>query len=121
MTQSSKKPGRSGFFRTISSRLMAVVALFACAMIAIIAALTYMDAQSIYSARRDELRTVTEVAFKTVEQQYQDFKNGKLPEAEAQARAKAALRAMRYNATDYFFVQDDNGVTIVHGARADQE
>jgi methyl-accepting chemotaxis protein len=121
MTQSSNKPGRGGFFRTISSRLMAVVALFACAMIAIIAALTYMDAQSIYSARRDELRTVTEVAFKTVEQQYQEFKSGKLSEAEAQTRAKASLRAMRYNATDYFFVQDDGGVTIVHGARPDQE
>jgi methyl-accepting chemotaxis protein len=121
MTQSSKKPGRGGIFGTISSRLMAVVVLFACGMIAIIAALTYMDAQSISSARRDELRTVSEVANKVIEQQYQEFKAGKIPEAEAQARAKAAVRAIRYNSGDYFVVQDEKGVTLVHGTRADQE
>ena len=110
-----------GFFASIRARLTAVVAMFALALIALVATLTWMAGDSIYTARRDELKTVTQVAYKVIEGQYQEFKSGKISEVEAQARAKAALRLMRYNTSDYFFVQNDAGVTIVHGARPDQE
>ncbi len=109
------------FLGSIRARLFGVVALFAAALIAMVATLAWIDARDIYAGRRDELRTVIEVAYKVVEQQYNEFKNGKISEAEAQERAKANLRAMRYNTNDYFFVQDKDVVTIVHGARPDQE
>ena len=121
MTQSSEKSGQGGLFKSIGSRLMAVVLLFAFAMIAIVTALTYMAADAIYASRRDQLRTVTETTYKVIEAQYLQFKAGKISEAEAQERAKAAARAIRYNKDDYFFIQDDVGSTIVHGARPDQE
>ncbi|SRR5579883_484916 len=114
------RPGK-GFFTSIRARLAAVVAMFALALVALVATLTWISADSIFSARRDQLKTVTQVAYKVIEGQYQDFKNGKISETEAQERAKAALRLMRYNTSDYFFVQNDGGVTIVHGARPDQE
>ncbi len=121
MTQGNGKSGRGGLFKSISARLVAVISLQALALVAIVALLTWQAAQSIYSARQDELLTVTQVAYKVIEQQYQEFKNGKISEVEAQERAKATLRASRYNTNDYFFVQDEKGVTIVHGVRADQE
>ena len=79
-----------------------------------VATLTWIDARDIYAGRQDELRTVIEVAYKVVQQQYDEFKKGTISEAEAQQRAKASIRAMRYNANDYFFVQDKDVVTIVH-------
>ncbi|SEC67923.1 methyl-accepting chemotaxis sensory transducer with Cache sensor [Rhizobiales bacterium GAS191] len=121
MKQPDEKTGGRRVFKTIRSRLAAIVALFAFALVAVVTALTWMGADAIYAARRDQLRTVSEVANKVIEQQYQEFKAGKISEAEAQLRAKAAVRAMRYNTNDYFFVQDDVGTSIVHGARPDQE
>jgi methyl-accepting chemotaxis protein len=112
---------RPRFLASIRARLAGVVALFAVALIAIVSLLTWMEAGAIYSARQDELRTVTQVAYKVIERQYDEFKSGKITEAEAQERAKANVRAMRYNTNDYFFVQDNDIVTIVHGVRPDQE
>jgi methyl-accepting chemotaxis protein len=121
MHTGSMKTGGRRLFKTIRARLAAVVVLFAVALTAIVAALTWMEADTVFAARRDQLKTVSEVAYKVIEQQYQDFKNGKISEPEAQERAKAAVRAMRYNTNDYFFVQNDDVVTIVHGTRPDQE
>jgi len=118
-TAAASRPRR--FLGSIRARLMGIIALFAVALIALVAGLTFMAARDIYTGRQDELRTVIEVAYKAVEQQYNDFKSGAISEDEAQRRAKAIVRALRYNAKDYFFVQDKNLITIVHGVRPDQE
>ena len=78
-------------FNSVRARLAATVALFGIALVAIVAVLTWIDADSIFAARRDELKTVSQVALKVVEQQYEHFKAGKITEAEAQERAKAAI------------------------------
>ena len=118
---STNARGAKGFLTSIRARLAAVVVMFALAIIAVAATLTWMEADSIFAARRAQLQTVTQVAYKIIEGQYQEFKNGKVSEADAQDRAKAAIRLLRYNEKDYFFVQNDTGVTIVHGVRPDQE
>ena len=94
------------FLGSIRARLLGIIFLFGVALIAIVAALAWFAARDIYAGRQDELRTVVEVASKVVQQQYDEFKKGTISEAEAQQRAKASIRAMRYNANDYFFVQD---------------
>ncbi|HXZ16191.1 MAG TPA: cache domain-containing protein, partial [Roseiarcus sp.] len=80
----------------------------------------WFDARDIYAGRQDELRTVIDAASKVVQQQYDEFKKGTISEAEAQQRAKASLRAIRYNADDYVFAQDKDIVLVVH-PRADLE
>ena len=109
------------FLGSIRARLMGIVLLFGVALITMVAALSWFAARDIYAGRQDELRTVVEVASKVVQHQYDEFKKGTISEAEAQQRAKASIRAMRYNTDDYFFVQDKDIVIIVHGSRPDQE
>jgi methyl-accepting chemotaxis protein len=109
------------FLGSIRARLLGIIALFGVALVAMVATLTWIDARDIYAGRQDELRTVTEVAYKVMEQQYNEFKSGRISEAEAQQRAKASVRALRYSGDEYFFVQDKNVINIVHGTRADQE
>jgi methyl-accepting chemotaxis protein len=121
MTPIRKKTERRGRFGSIRTRLAGIVALFAFALLATVAVLTWMEANAIYAARQNELQTVIQVAYKVVERQYDEFKSGKISEAEAQERAKANVRAMRYNINDYFFIQDNDIITIVHGVRPDQE
>ena len=120
MSSTSRIPGLS-WFGTIRGRLAGVIALFALAMIALVAFQAWRGVGEIYAARQEQLRNVVEVAVKAIEGQYNAFKAGKISEAEAQERAKSILRAMRYNETGYLFAQDDNIITIVHGARPDQE
>ena len=57
---------------SIRARLAGIVALFAAALIAIVAVLTWLEASAIYAARQDELKTVTQVAYKVIERQYDD-------------------------------------------------
>ncbi len=109
------------FLGSIRARLLGFIVLFGLALIAIVAMLSWFAACDIYAGRQDELKTVIEVASKVVQQQYDEFKKGTISEAEAQQRAKASIRAMRYNTDDYFFVQDKNVVIIVHGARPELE
>ena len=109
------------FLGSIRARLLGFIALVGVALIAIVAALTWSSVRDIYAGREDELRTVIEVATKVAQQQYDEFKKGTISEAEAQQRAKASIRAMRYNASDYFFIQDKNVFLIVHGVRSELE
>ena len=121
MTSPAENSRRHHFLASIRARLLGIIALFGAALVAMVATLTWIDARDVYAGRQDEMRTVIEVASKVVQQQYDDFKKGTISEAEAQQRAKASVRAMRYNENDYFFIQNKDVVTIVHGVRADQE
>jgi len=105
----------------IGGRLAAVVGLFAMSLIAVVAALCYVNASTVHQARREQIKNVIDASFGVIERQYKDAQEGKVPEKEAQERAKAALRMVRYNKTDYIFVIDDNFKTIVQGARPDTE
>ncbi len=120
MSIPSRLPGRARL-GSIRGRLASVVAMFALALIALVGVQTWRSIGETYAARRDQLRNVVEVAYKAVESQYAAFQAGRISEAEAQERAKAVVRAMRYNSNDYFFVQDENVITLVHGVRPDQE
>jgi methyl-accepting chemotaxis protein len=121
MSSASSNASGISWFNSIRGRLSVVIGLFAFAMIALVAYQTWRGVQDIYAARQEQLRDVVEVAHKAVEGQYAAFKAGKISEAEAQERAKAIVRSMRYNGTAYLFVQSDDMITIVHGARPDQE
>jgi methyl-accepting chemotaxis protein len=121
MSQSATPAGRPHILSTIRARLASVVGLFALGIVAVVAILSWLDAGTIYEGRRAQLKTVTDVAIKAIEQNYGMFKDGKISEQEAMERAKAVVRAMRYNKDDYFFVQDDAIKTIVHGTRPDRE
>ncbi|HXZ14422.1 MAG TPA: methyl-accepting chemotaxis protein, partial [Roseiarcus sp.] len=120
MTPSSEKRQRAAFLGSIRARLLGIIGLFGVALVAIVAVLAWFDARDIYAGRQDELRTVIEAASKVVQQQYDEFKKGTISEIEAQQRAKASLRAIRYNENDYVFAQDKDLVLIVH-PRADKE
>jgi methyl-accepting chemotaxis protein len=98
-----------------------IIVLFGVALVAIVTVLAWFAARDIFAGRQDELRTVVEVASKVAQQQYDEFKNGTISEAEAQQRAKASIRSMRYNTNDYLFVYDKDLVAIVLGPRPELE
>ncbi len=119
MTPLRKTRQHAAFLGSIRARLLGIIGLFAVALIVVVAALCWFAARDIYAGRQDELRAVVEVASKVVQQQYDEFKKGTISEDEAQRRAEASLRAMRYNTTDYLFVYDKDLFAIVLDPRPD--
>ncbi|MGP0093129.1 MAG: methyl-accepting chemotaxis protein [Xanthobacteraceae bacterium] len=90
-------------------------------MVAVVAVLCWMSASQIVEDRRAQLKNVVDVVHSVVERHYKDAQEGKVPEKEAQDRARADLRVMRYNTNDYVFVLDDTAKNLVFGPRPEYE
>ncbi len=120
MSSEMRPSGRTAFFGSIRARLAEGVILFGVALAALCAVMMWFQTREIHGGREDQVRVAVEVAVNAIDQQYQEFKAGKISEAEAQTRAKNVLRASRYNADDYLFAIDDDVVIVAH-PRADQE
>ena len=64
--------------------------------------------------RKSDLMNVSQVALTTVKSLAAQAESGALTKEEAQARAKAALKAMRYGSDGYFSVSTSNELLIMH-------
>ncbi len=76
---------------------------------------------TMYEERQRSIRNVVEVAVSIADFYNKESVAGKLSQADAQARAKDAIRALRFAKGDYFFVYNINGITEVHGTRHELE
>ncbi|PLW75052.1 methyl-accepting chemotaxis protein [Cohaesibacter celericrescens] len=111
----------SNLFRSVSSKLYALVAFFTLSFIAMqVYQLQTLDG-NLDAFKRNEIKSVVEAAYNVTNQHYQMAKNGQLSEEEAQKRAKDALRGMRYQGEDYVFVFDYEGINQVHPAKPASE
>ena len=70
---------------------------------------------------KSEVKKMVEVATSTITYYGSQEQQGVLSRAEAQDRAKTAVRNMRYGNGEYFFIYDYQGVTLVHGLRPQLE
>jgi methyl-accepting chemotaxis protein len=70
--------------------------------------------QTVVEERQAKVKSITTTALGILTTYHKEAQAGRLPEAEARARAFAAIGAMRYDGTEYVFVFDGNGVTLVH-------
>ncbi len=99
---------------SLSVRLYALVAL---ALAVLVGALTYSLFQS-YDAlvheRRMGLAQINDQAISIFEKYYKEEVAGTLTREEAQARAKDATGAMRYNPDGYYFIIDMKPAMVMH-------
>ncbi|PWC37935.1 methyl-accepting chemotaxis protein [Azospirillum sp. TSO35-2] len=71
--------------------------------------------------RKAKVKEMVDAAASVIALYGEQEKAGTLPRAEAQDRARSAVRAMRYGNGEYFFVYDYDGVSLVHGLRPQVE
>ncbi|MFO0753232.1 MAG: bacteriohemerythrin [Thermodesulfovibrionales bacterium] len=76
-------------------------------MIVLAAGLLISLKQTLLEDKKTMTRQVVEAAYGVIEHFYALSKEGKLPEDEAKAAAKAALASLRYSGKEYFWVNDD--------------
>ena len=69
--------------------------------------------------RQQELNHVTDVAVSAVQRLYDLAKSGAITEQEAQQQALATVKVMRYATNEYFWINNMDGVMVMHPIRAD--
>ena len=71
--------------------------------------------------RKLTLQSAVEIAYSTVQGFHARETAGEFSRAEAQKRAHDALRAMRYQGKEYFYVYDSKGMGVMHPIRPEYE
>lgn len=104
---------------SISMRLVAMTGAFAIAIIALtIASLLIVNAM-LQEQRRGELVSIADAALSQIEALRARSQDGQLPLDQAQAMALTALSDVRYRGSEYLFVYDESGTTLMHPIRPD--
>jgi diguanylate cyclase (GGDEF)-like protein len=76
---------------------------------------------SLMQDRESEVKHLLQVGYSTVELYYGQSRKGLITDAQAREAAVNALRAMRYDDSNYFCVWDLNGTGVAHGGRPELE
>ena len=123
VTSSSQAPNRSRAWASLGamsiSRQFTFIALLGVALAVCGIALTLYTAFSqAQQARQDEVRHLTQVGASVVDAFVQQAESGAIPVATAQHDALTALKTIRYDGTNYFFVLSDGGVMLAHPNKA---
>ncbi|QQR69601.1 MAG: cache domain-containing protein [Alphaproteobacteria bacterium] len=98
----------------IGTRLAIIVGVMALGMIGICAFALQTERASMINEHKDMLRNLVEQAHSTVAAYQKAAEKGELTEAEAQKRALATIASMRYDGTNYIWVNDMQGVFLSH-------
>lgn len=80
--------------------------------------------ENLLEDRKEKTRNVVEVAYSAIEQYALLALNGKIKEADAKAAALKHLAGLRYNDRDYFWINDEQAVVLMHpfaGKLVDQD
>ena len=118
----SARGSRFTWFRlTISSRLALLVGAAALFMLCGFAVQLLTIRDTLLDQRRAAIRNEVQSAVSIARAFVAEAAAGHLSEAEAQERARMALRSMRFGEGDYFYVYRYDGVNVVHGLKPDRE
>ena len=71
--------------------------------------------QDLERSKAHELEHLVETAMSTISAMEREARAGKFDMEEAKQRAKDALSILRYNDDDYFWINDGNGIFVMHG------
>jgi len=106
---------------TIPTRLGLLVAAAVAISILAFGVQLYALKDTLLEERHIAIKNEVETATTFVRSLAAEASAGRIPEAEAQERAKAALRAMKFGKGDYFFAYRYDGVNVAHGLKPENE
>ncbi|WP_316977533.1 methyl-accepting chemotaxis protein [Shumkonia mesophila] len=98
----------------IGRRLMVLVALFAVMYLGIGGVSLVGLRDALYEQKGDETRRIVEVAHSFVKEFHARAGRGELTEAQAKEGALAALKGLRYDGEQYYWVNDMDALMLMH-------
>jgi methyl-accepting chemotaxis protein len=99
---------------TLKAKFRIMIAVSAAGLLAVAAFWIRGQHSSMLSEKRQKTKNLVEVPYSIIERQYQEEKEGKISRIEAQRQAVAAIRPMRYEGDNYFWINDEHPTMIMH-------
>jgi methyl-accepting chemotaxis protein len=106
---------------TIARRLGLLVIFAVLVSMAAIAVQLYAMRQTLFQERQASIVSQVETAASIAKYFAEEAEKGRLSASDAQERAKATLRAIRFGQGDYIFVYDHDGINLVLGPQPASE
>jgi methyl-accepting chemotaxis protein len=106
---------------SLAAKLRWAVGIAVVAFLAVVSALVYRSYLSLMDEKLHMTRSVVEQSIKIAETYQQQEKAGQLSTADAQAKAGAEIRAIRYDGKEYVWVNDMQPKVVIHPIKPELE
>ena len=104
---------------SIAKRLNVLIASAIAGLVLLLAFLMMSEHSLLLQERQTAVRQTVEVTYSLLTQFHDQFTQGKMSEDEAKQRALASIKALRYNGTDYFWINDMQSKMVMHPIKPD--
>jgi methyl-accepting chemotaxis protein len=99
---------------TLKTKFRILIAVSAAGLLVVAGFWIQGEHSTLLAQKLQETKNLVEVPYSIIEQQYHLENQGKISRIEAQQRAIDAIRAMRYEGSNYFWINDDHPTMIMH-------
>lgn len=106
---------------TVMHRITLVMVIALLGMLALSSVALYQYRAQMIEDYQRTVRSLVDVGYHTIEHYHKLERSGALSREAAQEAAKAVLRNVRYDGTEYFWINDSGPVIIMHPIRPDLE
>ncbi|MGB2606114.1 MAG: cache domain-containing protein [Candidatus Sulfotelmatobacter sp.] len=99
---------------TLKTKFRLMIAVSAAGLLAVAGFWIRGQHSSMLSEKLQKTKNLVEVPYSIIDQQYQLEREGKISRVEAQRHALEAIRPMRYEGSNYFWINDEHPTMIMH-------
>jgi len=106
---------------SLKTKFKVMVVVAAAGLVALAGFWIRSQRSTLLAEKMEKTRNLLDVPFSVLEGQYLLEKDGKISRAEAQRRALEIIRPMRYQASNYFWINDEHPTMIMHPMKHELE
>ncbi|NTV71097.1 MAG: methyl-accepting chemotaxis protein [Azonexaceae bacterium] len=106
---------------TLRSKLLAMTAITVVALAALFTALLINGKSQMLEDRQDKVRNLVEAAYGILTFYEQSSRDGKMSTDDAKKYAAAAIRTLRYDKVEYFWINDLQDTMVMHPIKPELE
>jgi methyl-accepting chemotaxis protein len=99
---------------SLKGKFRVLVAIAAVGLLALAGMWLKSERSDLLSERRQKTQSLVEIPYSIVAEQYKLETEGKLSRSEAQKRALEAIRTVRYEGSNYFWINDMHPTMVMH-------
>jgi methyl-accepting chemotaxis protein len=106
---------------TLKAGFRTVIAVSAIGLLAVVFVWIHGQHSTLLSEKLQKTKALVEVPYSLIEREYAEEAQGKISRSEAQRRALDAIRSLRYEGGNYFWVNDDHATMIMHPIKPEMD
>jgi methyl-accepting chemotaxis protein len=106
---------------SLKAKLLLLSIVNIVALVLLVVVFLHSEKSQLMLDRQEKIRNLVEVAHATVSHFEKQARDGKLPADDAKKAAMSAVREMRYDKNEYFWINDFTPTTLMHPIRPELE